>query len=272
MSSYETACCTSRLNSPGNIPTVVSADKSATERLMRVADCIRDAGELKGAPRETCMNKCLGSEAALMAASPGKKTAPQAAVLPAIAVTPVSPSAPAADGLPPQERILGCAAASKDMQGDARAAYLKDCLAGRIQSPAIDTEQAKRRGGCASQAAKQASEGERQAFIAACMSNGGSAVTTPARVNDESEMRRRAACNVMARDQQGAARQAFIETCIATPATPPTRAPPASSVKSAQLSTRERLVRSKRCADAVRAQSIEGGQVAAYMNTCMAQP
>ncbi len=253
------------------LPAARAADSSATERLMRVADCIRDAGDLKGASREAFMNKCLGSEAALMASSKPKKTAPAAApVLPAIPVTPVAP--PMTDGLPPQERILGCASASKEMQGETRAAYLKDCLAGRIQSPAIDAEQAKRRGGCASQAANQASEGERQAFIAACMSNGGSAATAPARVSDELEMRRRAACNVMARDQQGAVRQAFIDSCIATPAKPARGAPLASATQSAQLSTRERLVRSKRCADAARAEPIEGGQVAAYMNTCMAQP
>jgi len=253
-----------------------AADSSATERLMRVADCIRDAGDLKGAPREAFMNKCLGSDAGVVAASPvRKKTAAVIApAAPAMSVPPVAPTA--VDGLPPQERILGCATASKDMQGEARAAYLKECLAGRVQSPAIDAEQARRRAACASEARTQASVDERPAFIAACMGSGASvaqgaaeAARLPA-TRDDSEPRRRAACNVMARDRQGAERKAFIEACIA--ARPTEASPVAVTRQVPPLSTEERLIRSKRCAEEARAKIAEGGEVMAYMNACMARP
>lgn len=259
----------------GALP-ALAADSSATERLMRVADCIRDAGDLKGAPREAFMNKCLGSDAGLVAGGKPRKAAPSAEpVLPAVPVAPVA--APVGDGLPPQERILGCATASKGMQGEARAAFLKACLAGHIQSPAIDAEQARRRAACASQAHGQASADEHEAFIAACMGSAGGApppvagdVAKGGKPRDESESRRRAACNVMARDQQGAARQAFIDACIA--ARPAAARPAPVAAASTSLSTRERLVRSKRCADEVRARTVESGQVLAYVNACMARP
>jgi hypothetical protein len=250
------------------------ADKSATERLMRVADCIRDAGDLKGAPREAFMNKCLGSEAALMAPTVTRKAAPvrasQEPPAPASAVAPTPVPVPASDGLPPQERILGCASASKDMQGDKRAAYLKDCLAGRIQEPAIDVELARRRAACAAQAARQASAGEHEAFIAACLRNGGTGAAGAAPLRDEQESRRRAACHVMARDQQGAARKRFIDACLAARPALAGQAPVVQ--QRADLATREQLVRSKRCAEQARAEAVENGQLRDYMNTCMAPP
>lgn len=255
------------------LPAARAADSSATERLMRVADCIRDAGDLKGAPREAFMNKCLGSDAALMASSKPKKTAPAAAqVLPAIPVTPVAP--PVSEGLPPQERILGCASESRGMQGEARAAYLKDCLAGRIQNAAIDSEQAKRRAACAVQARSQASEEERQAFIVAC-TNGAGGVSSHAPVagskpHDETEARRRAACNVMARDQQGDARKVYIEQCIA--AREVSASAVAAPVTMPARSAKERLVRSKACADEARAQALTGTEIMGFMNACMARP
>ena len=117
---------------------VPAADGSATERLMRVAACIRDAGDMKGAAREAFMTECQAAKDRAAGDSVRQKSAPVAA--------PVAPRAAVQDyGLPPQERILGCATASKGMQGKARSVYLKECLAGGVQSPAIDAQQAKRR-------------------------------------------------------------------------------------------------------------------------------
>ena len=117
---------------------VPAADSSATERLMRVAACIRDAGDMKGAAREAFMTECQAAKDRAAGEGVRQKSAPVAAPV-------VAPAAVQADGLPTQERILGCATASKGMQGKARSVYLKECLAGGVQTPAIDAQPVERR-------------------------------------------------------------------------------------------------------------------------------
>ncbi len=205
---------------------------------MRVADCIRDAGDMKGARREAFMTECQAAKAR----AAGDSEPPQAAPRSAASLAPVAPVAPPvqADGLPPQERILSCATASKGMQGDARSAYLKQCLTGPVQSSGTGATPA--------------------AIDAATLAPPG----------DEAEPRRRAACNVMARDKQGAARKAFIEQCSAAR---PARASAATSIPATtQATTGERLAHSKRCADEARAKIAAGEQMLAYMNACMTKP
>ena len=117
---------------------VLAADSSATERLMRVADCIRDAGDMKGAAREAFMTECQAAKDRAAGEGVRQKSAPVAAPV-------VAPAAVQADGLPTQERILGCATASKGMQGKARSVYLKECLTAGVQTPAIDAPPVERR-------------------------------------------------------------------------------------------------------------------------------
>lgn len=157
---------------------VLAADSSATERLMRVADCIRDAGDMKGTAREAFMTECQASRDRAAGEVVRQKSAPAAPL-----------AAVQADGLPPQERILGCATASKGMQGKARSVYLKECLTAGVQTPAIDAPPAERR-----------------------------------------------------------------------------------AAATAQLETSQRLARSQRCADEVRAKIGSGESVMTYMNACMARP
>jgi hypothetical protein len=191
---------------------------------------------------------------------------------PLAAPAPAAPAAEPADGLPPQERILACATTSRSLSGEARAAYLKHCLAAHSDDAALDAERARHRAACAAQAATQP-EAERQAFIASCAS--GAIAVAPAAINqqlapglrEDSEPRRRAACNVRAQDRQGAARAAFIEQCTAAR---PAAAAPSVANTTTQLSAKERLVRSQHCAEAARAKHTESGQVMAYMNACMA--
>ena len=109
---------------------VLAADSSATERLMRVADCIRDAGDMKGAAREAFMTECQAAKDRAAGEGVRQKSAPVAAPV-------VAPAAVQADGLPTQERILGCATASKGMQGKARSVYLKECLVGACKLPPL---------------------------------------------------------------------------------------------------------------------------------------
>ena len=194
-----------------------AVDNSATARLTRLADCIGEAGDRKGAPREAFMNACLAAKARA-AGDPGTQQmlAPAVVAPAAVAIT----GAPSA-GLPPEERILGCAAASKNMVGEQRTHYLKDCLAGRILTPDAATKQAQHKSTCVVQAKRQPGD-ERLAFLDACLaaSRGpvlavANAAPMPA-VPRDGKPRRRAACNVMAGDKHGDERKAFIERCAAS--------------------------------------------------------
>ncbi len=254
-----------------SLPRVRAADSSPTERLMQVAACIREAGDMKGVKREAFMSECQAAKLHAADASVAQKSTPSAS-----SGAPVTVAAPApvvamqADGLPPQERILGCATASKNMHGDQRVAYLKECLASRTQNPAIEPQEIKRRAACTSQAQSQPSA-ERQAFVQACMSDAVPGVVTGQTVpvlRQDSEPRRRAACNVLAQDRQGAQRQAFIEQCTAVRPTADSSAPTAALP--IQRSSKESLERSKRCADEARAKIGKDGQIMAYMNACLA--
>ena len=162
---------------------VCAADSSATERLMRVADCIRDAGDMKGAGREAFMTQCQAAKDRAAGAGVRQHDVPAGGAA-AATVAPRAP--PQADGLPPQERILGCAAASTDMQGNARSVFLKECLAGGVQSPVIDAPPARRHAAatpplkpserlarskrCADEARSKVASGEGvMAYMNACM-------------------------------------------------------------------------------------------------------
>ena len=189
--------------------TAHAVDNSPTARLTRLADCIGEAGDMRGARREAFMNTCLAAKARA-AGDPGtgQLLAPE--------VTKAAPST----GLPSQERVLRCATASKNMQGTQRTAYLKDCLAGRSSAPDAASKLAQRKATCLAQAQQQPDK-KRLAFLDTCLAAnkgvapaGANAVPLPAAPQD-SEPRRRAACNVMAGDKQGKAREAFIERCAA---------------------------------------------------------
>ena len=252
-----------------------AAEDSPTARLTRVADCIREADELKGARRETFMNECLASKARAAGVAAPKTSLPAAAVV-APPAAPLVMSAPAqSDGLPPQERILGCASGSKAMQGEARTRYLKQCLSGRLPEPPLVASSAHRQSACAAQAKGQSAD-EHQAFMTACLAQRGTRVSAGATsqpaavVVDAAEPRRRAACNVSAGDKQGEARKGYIEQCIATVPSASTAATPVPNA--GRVTTEERLLHSKRCADEARARIGSGAAVMAYMNTCMARP
>ncbi|MBK8957641.1 MAG: hypothetical protein IPM80_04210 [Proteobacteria bacterium] len=263
-----------------------AADPTATERLMGMADCIRDAGDMKGAPREAFMTDCMARKARATAAVAPPAAVAAEPVLPGQAVAPVAP-APIApldpDALPPQERILACATASKGMQGEARQAYLRQCLKQDNAAPALVAERAQRRAGCASQARLQPPE-ERVAFIDECMNGRGPGAVrgsvapgvinqaTVPKLRDTGAARQRAACVVAARDQQGAARQAFIERCVAAhPGLPQAAVAPAPAT-SASNPAQDRMLRNQVCTDQVRAQAMTGAKAMAFMNTCMARP
>lgn len=191
------------------LATAHAVDNSPTARLTRLADCIGEAGDMKGARREAFMNACLAAKAR-EAGDPGtgQLLAPE--------VAKATPST----GLPSQERVLRCAAVSKNMEGVQRTAYLKDCLAGRSPAPSAASKLAQRKAACLAQA-KQQPDKKRLAFLDTCLAanKGG----TPADTNTAplpaapqgSGPRRRAACNVTAGNKQGKARNAFIERCAA---------------------------------------------------------
>jgi len=189
--------------------TAHAVDNSPTARLTRLADCIGEAGDMKGARREAFMNACLAAKARA-AGDPGtgQLLAPE--------VAKATPST----GLPSQERVLRCATASKNMEGAQRTAYLKDCLAGRSPAPDAASKLAQRKAACLAQA-KQQPDKKRLAFLDTCLAaNKGAASADPntaplPAAPQGSEPRRRAACNVMAGDKQGKARNAFIERCAA---------------------------------------------------------
>ena len=207
-----------------------AVDNSATARLTRLADCIGEAGDRKGAPREAFMNACLAAKARA-AGDPGtQQMLAPAVVAPAAVAIAGAPSV----GLPPQERILGCAAASKNMLGEQRTHYLKDCLAGRILTPDAASKQAQHKSTCVVQAKRQPGD-ERLAFLDACLaaSSGpalavANAALVPTAPRD-GEPRRRAACNVMAIDKQGEERRAFIEQCTVSKPTAATVGAPVAS-------------------------------------------
>ena len=201
-----------------------AVDDSPTARLTRLADCIGEAGDMKGAGRESFMNACLTAKARA-AGDPGTRQllAPEAA------------KAAPGTGLPSQERVLTCAAASKNMDGAPRTAYLKDCLAGHSPAPEVASKLAQRQSACLAQTKQQPAK-KRLAFLDACLAANGSAApaqtktaSLPAAPQD-SGTRRRAACNVMAGDKQGRTRDAFIEQCASVwPAAMKTEAPAARS-------------------------------------------
>lgn len=184
-------------------------DNSPTARLTRLADCIGDAGDMKGARRESFMTVCLVAKARA-AGDPGT----QQLLAPEV----VKPAP--RTGLPSQERVLTCAATSKNMKGAQRTAYLTDCLAGRSPAPDAATKLAQRKSACLAQA-KQQSDKKRLAFLDVCLAASGAAApaatdATPlSEVAQDNMPRRRAACNVMAGGQQGKARDAFIDRCAA---------------------------------------------------------
>lgn len=261
-----------------------AADPTATERLMAMAACIHDAGDMKGAPRETFMKDCMARKARTTLAAPAASAAEP--VLPGQPVAPVAPPKP--DALPPQERILACATASKAMQGEVRAAYLKQCLRQDQAAPALVAARQQHRADCAGQARLQPEE-ERRAFLTACMSDAAPSavpampqgVVAPGVINqatvpvlrDDGAARQRAACVVGARDLQGSARKVFIERCIATHAQPQQAAvAPAPVNGQPRLDAQARLTRSKACADEARGQALVGEQIMAFMNACMARP
>ena len=190
-----------------------AVDNSPTARLTRLADCIGEAGDMKGARRESFMNACLAAKARA-AGDPGT----QQLLAPEVA----KPAA--STGLPSQERVLSCAAASKNMEGAQRTAYLKDCLAGRTPAPDGASKRAQRQSVCLAQAKHQPAK-KRLAFLDTCLAASGTAVPAATKnaprssTPQDSQPRRRAACNVMAGDKQGKARETFIERCAAeTPA------------------------------------------------------
>ena len=212
------------------LPPAQAFDNSATARLTRLADCIGEAGDRKGAPREAFMNACLAAKARA-AGDPGTQQMLSPAV---VAPAPIGIAGAPSTGLPPQERILGCAAASKNMLGEQRTQYLKDCLAGRTPTLDAATKLAQRKSACVVQAKRQPGD-ERLAFLDACLaaSSGpalavANAAPMPA-VPRDGEPRRRAACNVMAGDKHGDERKAFIERCtVSKPTTATVVAPVAS--------------------------------------------
>lgn len=259
-------------------PLCRAADATATERLMGMADCIRDAGDMKGAPREAFMKDCMARKARALAATPAANasSAPPAAekILPGMPVKPVAP--PRGEALPAQERILACASASKDMQGQARAAYLRQCLGQDGAVPALVGERGQRRADCARQTAALPIE-ERQSFMLTCIQAQG-APAAPAAVaqarrpaEDDGAGRRRAACVVAARDMQGEVRKSFIERCLAAPAPAAARVPATNSA-AAQPNATARLLRARHCAEKVRGQGVTGVEVQNAMNACMAAP
>ena len=184
-----------------------AVDNSPTARLTRLADCIGEAGDMKGARRESFMNACLAAKARA-AGDPGTQQ---------LLGPEVAKSAPST-GLPSQERVLTCAAASKSMNGAPRTAYLKDCLAGRLPAPDAATKLAQRKSACLARAGQQPDQ-TRLAFLDACLAaSGGATPTVPASAPlpvapQDNQPRRRAACNVMAGDKQGKERDEFIERC-----------------------------------------------------------
>lgn len=261
-----------------------AAEPGATERLMAMADCIRDAGDMKGAPREAFMKDCLARKARALAATPAApkadKVLPGRPVKPVPAPAQVAVPVPRGDGLPPQERILACATASRGMQGEARAAYLRQCLGQDGAVPALVGERGQRHADCASQTATLPAE-ERQAFMLTCIQGLGAPAAAPLGARsmnrsaplDNGEGRRRAGCVVAARDMQGAVRKAFIERCLAAGARSEAApvAPPVAA-DGAQGNAGARLLRVRDCAQEVGRKGLTGAEVRSFMNTCMARP
>ncbi len=184
-----------------------AVDNSPTARLTRLADCIGEAGDMKGARRESFMIACLAAKARA-AGDPGTQQL----------LAPEAPKAAANTGLPSQERVLTCAAASKHMDGAQRTAYLKDCLAGRTPVSAAPNKRAERQSACLAEAQRHPAK-TRLAFVDTCLAASSSAAVAETKslpaAQERSDPRRRAACNVLAGDKQGKARDVFIEDCSA---------------------------------------------------------
>lgn len=223
--------------------TVRAADSSATTMLSHMADCIHRAGDMKGAKRDAFMSICTSAKPIPAVTKADKTTAPTAVP---IAAKPVVADSNAS--LPAQERILGCATATKGMKGEERSKVLKDCLAGNNQSPDPNAPIAQHESTCATQAKSQPAA-EREAFLKACLAD-------QAAADKRNETRRLAACNVKALDQNGAQRKAFIKACLAgTSVTASSAAPHAVS--------HENLT--KRCAD----ETLASGEGMAHMTNCV---
>ena len=223
--------------------TVRAADSSATTMLSHMADCIHRAGDMKGAKRDAFMSICTSAKPIPAVTKADKTTAPTAVP---IAAKPVV--ADSNGSLPAQERILGCATATKGMKGEERSKVLKDCLAGNNQSPDPNAPIAQHESTCATQAKSQPAA-EREAFLKACLAD-------QAAADKRNETRRLAACNVKALDQNGAQRKAFIKACLAgTSAAASSAAPHAVS--------HENLT--KRCAD----ETLASGEGMAHMTNCV---
>ena len=231
--------------------TVRAADSSATTMLSHMADCIRRAGDMKGAKRDAFMSICTSAKPIPAVTKADKTTAPTAAATAVPTAAPIAAKPVVADsnaGLPAQERILGCATATQGMKGEERSKVLKDCLAGNNQSPDPNAPIAQHKSTCATQAKSQPAA-EREAFLKACLADQTAA-------DKSNETRRLAACNVKALDQNGAQRKAFIKACLAgTSATASSAAPHAVS--------HENLT--KRCAD----ETLTSGEGMAHMTNCV---
>lgn len=230
-------------------------DNSPTARLTRLADCIGDAGDMKGARRESFMNVCLAAKARAAGDPDTQQLLSPAVVMPA-----------SSTGLPAQERVLTCAAASRNMVGAQRTSYLKDCLAGRAPAPDAATKLAERKSACLAQAQGQP-DTTRLAFLDVCLAAAATAATPVAAAPTDSEPRRRAACNVMAGARQGKARDGFIEHCAAAKPAAVKVAGPAARVD--ERSGAARLLLSKHCADEAHAKGVRGAGIAADINACL---
>ena len=224
------------------IAAVQAADSSATTVLSHMADCIRQAGDMKGAKRDAFMNTCTNAKPAPAATKTDKATAVPAAAMVVPSAAPMAAKPVAADSnaaLPAQERILGCATATKGMKGEERRKVLKDCLAGKNNSDAPRATIAQHNSTCAVQAESQPAA-EREAFLKACLAD-----QPAAEKNDET--RRLATCHVKAQDHSGAERKAFIKECLA----------------GAPAVSHENLT--KRCTD----ETLASGEGTAHMTKCV---
>jgi len=108
-----------------------AADKpaagGATSQQQRMKDCNAEAASkaLKGDARKTFMSSCLSGDAAAKSAV---ETKPAAAAKPATAEKPAAGSV-----TPQQQRMKDCnaEAASKELKGDARKAFMSSCLSNK---------------------------------------------------------------------------------------------------------------------------------------------
>ncbi|MDD5028316.1 MAG: PsiF family protein [Rhodoferax sp.] len=98
-------------------PAAAPAAKSAQHGKM--ATCNKDAGDKKGDERKAFMKDCLGAK--------------PAAAAPAAAVTPAAAPAASDKRTAQQEKMKNCNKDAKDkaLKGDARKAFMKNCLSNK---------------------------------------------------------------------------------------------------------------------------------------------